>query len=65
MQAKEEKEEGAADAGGPEAAAEAEAILAKRVVALVDTTSCTVFSYICQACSPCCDHSTSLAAAAP
>ena len=48
---KEEKEEGANDGGGDTAAAEAEA-LNLRVAALVDTTSTTVFSYICQAGPP-------------
>ena len=49
QQVKEEKEEGAADGGGADAAAEQDALLNLRVAALVDTTSTTVFSYICQA----------------
>ena len=49
---KEEKEDGPpADPNAQESAADAEALLGRRVALLVDTTSATVFSYICQVCS--------------
>ena len=53
VQVKEVQEDGPpADPNAQESAADAEALLGRRVAALVDTTSATVFSYICQVCSP-------------
>ena len=49
VQVKEEKEDGPpADPNAQESAEEIQALLSRRVAALVDTTSATVFSYICQ-----------------
>ena len=49
VQVKEEKEDGPPpDPNAQESAEEIQALLSRRVAALVDTTSATVFSYICQ-----------------